>query len=313
MGSFAEAMENITQHIHAASEARSARLGELRAETKGFLGEFRSTHRQMATELKRVAEELKEKLDSEKKARVKATQGFMRHTQDFIRSVGVRVSEMRSDTHNLLQRFGLEHRDMERTLRSTLASQVKARIEETRQEAKECQTTMKELRAKLRVDGQNLLENLHRADDVRKQVLQQIRGELAADLREAGRIWREEVKKKGAPSIENVEVETGEAIEETAEERAPVEERAHEVPLEETVGGMTVEQAEAARVSPEADRVLAVIQTHPDGIRLVEIGNELGTDWRGLIGVVKTLMDEDKVEKIDNVYYPAQRSREGEL
>jgi len=39
----------------------------------------------------------------------------------------------------------------------------------------------------------------------------------------------------------------------------------------------------------------------------VEIGNELGVDWRGLIAVVRALVDEGAVEKIDNEYYPAQR------
>jgi len=61
------------------------------------------------------------------------------------------------------------------------------------------------------------------------------------------------------------------------------------------------------RAYPQAERVLAVVQAHPEGIRLVEIGNELGVDWRGLIAVVRALVDEGAVEKIDNEYYPAQR------
>jgi hypothetical protein len=75
---------------------------------------------------------------------------------------------------------------------------------------------------------------------------------------------------------------------------------------------LAVEEAEPTRLAFDAERVMHVIAGHPEGIRLVEIGNELGVDWRGLIGAVKFLMDDGKVEKIDNIYYPAQPGREGE-
>jgi len=55
--------------------------------------------------------------------------------------------------------------------------------------------------------------------------------------------------------------------------------------------------------SPE-DQILEAVARHPEGIRLVDIGNELGVDWRTLIGAVKPLVDEGRVEKIDSLYYP---------
>ncbi len=56
----------------------------------------------------------------------------------------------------------------------------------------------------------------------------------------------------------------------------------------------------------QKQQVLAIIQAHPDGVRLVDIGNELGVDWRSLISVVKTLLDEQVIGKIDSRYYPMQ-------
>lgn len=61
--------------------------------------------------------------------------------------------------------------------------------------------------------------------------------------------------------------------------------------------------AEEAEPSAE-DLVLEVVAKHPEGIRLVDIGEELNLDWRGLIGPVKALWDEDRLEKVDNLYYP---------
>jgi hypothetical protein len=55
----------------------------------------------------------------------------------------------------------------------------------------------------------------------------------------------------------------------------------------------------------EQERILQVLKAHPDGIRLVDIGNQLGVDWRGLIAPTKSLLDEGKVEKIDYLYYLA--------
>lgn len=56
----------------------------------------------------------------------------------------------------------------------------------------------------------------------------------------------------------------------------------------------------------ESERVLQIVRAHGDGIRLVDMGNELGVDWRGLIGVTKSLLEEGKVEKIDCLYYPVE-------
>jgi hypothetical protein len=98
-----------------------------------------------------------------------------------------------------------------------------------------------------------------------------------------------------------------EASVEIAAAPVPVEEPTWIIPEEEPADEVTAGEDQGVRAYPDAERVLTVIHAHPDGIRLVEIGNELGVDWRGLIAVVRSLMDEGKAEKIDNTYYPAQR------
>ena len=66
-----------------------------------------------------------------------------------------------------------------------------------------------------------------------------------------------------------------------------------------------VEAAPPKAARPTAEKVLEVVAKYPEGgIRLVDIGNELGVDWRTLIGSTKSLVDEGQVEKIENVYYP---------
>ena len=51
--------------------------------------------------------------------------------------------------------------------------------------------------------------------------------------------------------------------------------------------------------------VLRVIQQRPEGIHPVEIGNQLGIDWRSTVGPAQALVDEGMVERIGSDLYPA--------
>jgi hypothetical protein len=56
---------------------------------------------------------------------------------------------------------------------------------------------------------------------------------------------------------------------------------------------------------PHGDAVLAVIRNHPDGISPLDIGNELGMNWRALIPIMRRLVDTGAVDQIDHELYPA--------
>jgi hypothetical protein len=240
-----------------------------------------------------MARELQERLEAAEKAR------------------GVQVSELRSDSHNLLQRFALEHRDMGQALRDGLASETSARVAAVRQGSRARQATQYQLRYRLRADAQNLRMGLRIAGNERRHATQHTLDALRTDIRQACRIWQtrspwwEELKKKEPPSVAEVVAAAVEASVEIAAAPVPVEEPTWIIPEEEPADEVTAGEDQGVRAYPDAERVLTVIHAHPDGIRLVEIGNELGVDWRGLIAVVRSLMDEGKVEKIDNTYYPA--------
>jgi predicted transcriptional regulator len=52
------------------------------------------------------------------------------------------------------------------------------------------------------------------------------------------------------------------------------------------------------------EEVLEIIAQHSDGIKMVDIGNELGVDWRTLINDIIFLVDNEQIDKIGNLYYP---------
>ncbi len=142
----------------------------------------------------------------------------------------------------------------------------------------ERQDMAKTVRERLSSEGQTLQE----AVQAIRAAAQAMVGEVVADRRQAHQHWTERLKKKITPEAVAAEAAVAEAAAEV--EAQPEVQDARPLTLEE--------------------RVLDVITRHPEGIRLVDIGNDLGVDWRSLLGIARTIVEEDKVERIDNLYYP---------
>jgi len=53
--------------------------------------------------------------------------------------------------------------------------------------------------------------------------------------------------------------------------------------------------------------VLRVIARHPEGVRALDIGNELGVDWRRVPAVAGRLVEHALVEQIAHEFYPAAK------
>ena len=69
--------------------------------------------------------------------------------------------------------------------------------------------------------------------------------------------------------------------------------------------------ATAAAPPPAADldtRVLTVIGRHPDGVRALDVGNELGVDWRRILEATRNLVAAGAVEQVDQHFYPARKA-----
>jgi len=237
MGKISDAMQNVVDEIRSSTEARGTALRELSEETKQLIKDADSAMKDIHNVNQVQAKALRERLSSEEKARLEATQQFMEE-------VGIEVSEMCSGTHNLLERFHLEHGEMAKALREKLSSEEKARLEATRQ----------------------FMEEVHKTNNQGRDAVREMLDEIGSDLRQAGQIWTKEVKIVPEAAAKKKEIK-----------KKPAEEK---------------------------EKILEVIARHPEGVKLIDIGNEMGVDWRTLIGSTKSLVDEDKVEKIDTIYYP---------
>ena len=241
MGKISDAMQNVVDEIRSSAEARGTALRELSEEAKQLMKDADNALKDIHRANQAQAKALRERLSSKEKARVEATREFMG-------GVGVKVSEMRSGTYNLLERFGLEHGDMAKAFREKLSSERKAGVETSRE----------------------FMEEVHNTNGECREAVRSMLDEIASDLRQADQIWTKGLGKKVV-------------------RKAVVKKAVQEI---------------KKKAGTEKEKILEVIARHPEGIKLVDIGNERGVDWRTLIGPTKSLVDEDEVEKIDNMYYP---------
>jgi hypothetical protein len=239
--------------------------------------------------------------------------GFMSHNQ-----------ARRQTTRQFIDESHQAHQERVRTLedyfdanRAQRATATQARQQATSQlmEAiqrvhEQCRVTVSELRSdaynmteRFGLEQQDMAramrERLSSASQARQELVQELRdaaqatlGELVADRHQAHQNWTAGLKKKSASetvTVEAVAAQVAMAAEAVvAETAAPVEAQP---------------EGETVRPLPLEERVLEVIARHAEGIRLVDIGNDLGVDWRSLLGISRTIVDEDKVERIDNLYY----------
>jgi hypothetical protein len=54
--------------------------------------------------------------------------------------------------------------------------------------------------------------------------------------------------------------------------------------------------------------VLRVITRHPEGVRALDIGNELGVDWRRVPPVARRLVEHEMAEEIAHEFYPIEKA-----
>ncbi|MBI4530702.1 MAG: hypothetical protein HY709_04200 [Candidatus Latescibacteria bacterium] len=272
MGNLSDSMQAVVDEITASTHSRRHRLQEITHETERALNGYRSERREIAQALRDGFAADRAHRSAEEQARVDTTQQFM---NEIHRSNGEQfASNEQARLEGAQQLMDEIHRigDQRRVNVSELRSNAYNLVERFKLEHQDMADV---LRKRLSSDNTSLETSVH-----------EMVGEMASDIRQAHRIWTEGLKKN----------------------------RGHEAPIagktlvesvaEEVKGGPEMEAAPPLSTEEE---ILNILTKYPEGIRLIDIGNELGIDWRTLIGPSRSLMDEGKIEKIDNLYYSKRR------
>ena len=69
-----------------------------------------------------------------------------------------------------------------------------------------------------------------------------------------------------------------------------------------------VPPAEKAAADALEVEVLRVIERHPEGVRAVDIGNELGVDWRRVPAIALRLVERARIEQVNHEFYPVEKA-----
>jgi len=275
-----EEMQSLAEEIVGSYEDRAVSIAELRETVKVDLKEFQNSRTAMGRELR--ADLAKGVAD--RKAAVSAELKELNRTRaamskELKTDLAKSVTPLKQDVGGMLKGFNDAHAAMSGELRADLAK-VRLALEE---EDKKRQSEAREFRGEL---GKVVAEG-----KAATRTLLRDFGEVQAGARDEWQKLTATIRAKRGGLV--VEVKPVEPV-----AAAPVEEVAEEE---------AVAHAQVAEVTPEItairDRVFEYLANHPDGTRLAELEEEFGLARVQMARVVRNLIDENKVEKRDLLYF----------
>jgi len=279
-------VNNVHRTLKGFSTDRKKMANEQAKALKDFVNELSNSVGKMIEGIQKGHKEMADKLNADlakgeeerlkgEEERLKGEEERLKDFKNMMADIQKAVKEIKTYVKNKLKEFSDAHADMSEELKKELAKYVNDLV-----------NTTKELMG----NNKKLMGNI--------QARQKERNAEVADLLEAFKTEREKMaanwqaltakmaKKRGIKPEVEVEVKV-----------RPVEEAVEEV----------VEEVEAEEVPPEIsleDRVLEFIERHPEGVRVGNMEDPLGVTKLRLGKIAKSLLNEGKVRKEDNLYFP---------
>ena len=280
-----EEMEKLGTEIMGSYDVRAEKIGQIKKETEETLKNFQDVHKEMSLEQRESLSKYKENLEEDtqktlddfKVAHSQMSKELKNDLNKFNQEIKSKVSGMLNDFHSTQQEMSLEQR-------KNLAKGVENRIEEVSkvledfkvahsQMSKELKEDLSKINPELKSKVSGMLKDFHSTQD-----------KLRAELEKVSLSWQQTAsimqgKRSGVKTVP--EVLEKKIIKEKLPEKTKIVEKLS-----------------------DKEQVLVLIKKHLEGLKLTEIGVELGKDWRWYTPTVKELMGENKIRKETNLYYP---------
>ena len=298
----AQLRETVKMDLKGFQDSRTAMAKELRADlTKSVsdrkiavstqLKELDATHAAMSREMRAELNKGPQTLTEEEAKR-------QSEAREFMGELGRAVAEGKATVKTLLGEFNSSHNAMSREMRAELAKGHQALVEGEKKRQSEAREFMGEL-------GRAVAEG--------KATVKNLLGEFNSSHAAMSREMRAELAK----SVSTLKHEVGAMLKEVRSELAGGRDewqilsatmQAHRVGAPVEVKPSLEETAEeAAEITPEIadirDRVFEYLANHPDGTKLAKLEEEFGLARIQIAKIVKSLMDENKVEKRELFYF----------
>ncbi|MBU0479303.1 hypothetical protein KKC91_12165 [bacterium] len=300
----AESMRSMVDDIVVSHDSRSKAIGSIVSDTQNILGSARKTMKNFAVDRKKMSAEQSRNLADFAKDLSKSTGDMINifHTNrkkmsaeqakglaDFVKGISKNVEKLRQNAKDMIKGF---HKDRKQTgaeqarnladFAGSLAGDVDSMLIGF---GKDRSKMSKELKDKL---GKAIKDIKVSVGETIKGARELV-GEYSSDMAKAKDAWESmsstlaKAKKSGvAPKIEVRKKVT--TVKEAVKEKPKAEPKA--VPKPKTPEG----------------QILALLEEHPRGRTMVQMGEEMGVHFASLLNPMKKLLESGKVNKIDKKY-----------
>lgn len=283
MTSLTDNMQTLVHNVRTSLMERRVALDALAGETRDALQSYRTEQQSRAQALRERAGEVRARLAAQREEQAFASRGRCNGFMADNEQRRVSVSELRTEVHSRVKRHGMERQEAADQQRARLAAEVRALKSAVRDIVASVNASVRELSRVRQVAGDDLHKTLAGARASLAEAVGEFGDDLKKDIHRMRELWRG-LTRSPAQRESSTDIPRAGAASETEKE-------AHEY------------------IEVDEHDVFAVISAHPQGIRLVDVGQALGVAWRNLVGLARALVDEGRVKKVDNLYYPKQERR----
>jgi DNA-binding ferritin-like protein len=230
---------------------------------------------------------------------LKSTRGLLNNLQDDHKKMSLEQREslskykenLQDDAKEMLKGFRLSLEKMGSHLRQDLAKSAEKRTAEVNKTLENTQKMMDGFKVAHSQMSKELKKDLSKSNQEMKSKVSKMlndfrstQDKLRAELEKASLSWQQ----------------TASTLQEKRSGGKPVSKGLEKKIVKEKLPKKTKIMEELS----DKVQTLDLVQKHPEGLKLTEIGVELGKDWRWYIPIVKELLEENKIRKEENLYYP---------
>jgi uncharacterized protein YoxC len=327
--------QQLMDGIHASITQIQNEVEGIKTATVNMLKDFSVAHDAMATKLQNDLDLDNTNRQNWNTGRLKNFDAMMANINQEIAQIQKEVSDVFSYTDNLLKKFSTAHSDMSAAMRADLKANLNERVEYTKNlllqfnnKLAQMSQENQDMAKALRLDLQNSREALSQSDiqrlnnfnvvftgiqnrvqEIQKYVNNFI-DEFSTDRKQAAATWEKLAEAIANIGKGSVAIDTEPIVDEPAGVTIAI---TTEPIVDEPVGSAkevaaVVEEAPAA-AEPQKEltleeKVLNYLSGHKSGIKISDMEAPLGETRMRIGFITKKLLEEGKVQKVENLYYP---------
>jgi len=333
LSSFNELMSGVHHTIASIQQE----VVDIQSSTISMIHGFITERAQMAVELNKFFSQGKTDRMQNEKIRMNEFDKLMKNIDGDIISINKEVLLIFKNTNDMLAKFEKEHFEMSVELRAELSKNLADKVEYTRtllngfqkrlsEISKENQKMAHQLHKDLangeteRLDEYNgIMKGIHLAiKEIRKEVndIQKATSGLITDYtqdrNQASAEWKKMQDAVAQLRKTGVVKQHKEIVVKPEKKKEPITELKTEhvtevkfEPIIETPKAIEIKEHFNPIIQKTLDqKVLEYINMHPNGVKISQMEEPLGETRMKLGFIAKTLLDEGKVQKVENIYFP---------